>query len=181
MGKTAIEIISDFLKLDADTSVGTGARDQEIRDVEERLGFELPQDYKEFLAQFGYVQVVGWHCYGIDLEEPRAFHSVDRTLYERSQLDLWRTRTTRRHQAEMVAFYESWPSDCVILCGDARPVVLFSVDSHRSGQVAQLVQQVRGEGYRWQPIQWWPSFTAWLQYEYDEFVEMLDDEADLKE
>jgi hypothetical protein len=155
--------------LDPDHEFGLGVSDAQITELERQLTVVVPPDYRQFLATFGCFQIRGAAYFGIDLSEGQYADTARRTLFMRANLDLWRTRVTRRHQQEMIAFYESWPLDALILKEDwnSNPIVLYSPSSTRRGQVAHIVQQVRGEGYLWKPIAWWPTFSHWLQSELD--------------
>jgi hypothetical protein len=66
---------------------GEGATDQEINNAELRIG-ALPDEYRSFLADFGWLAVRQYEIYGLGSDVPRHLNLVHMTLDERSNYGL---------------------------------------------------------------------------------------------
>jgi len=55
----------DLLKEHSSDNLGNGTSEDEIKNLEESLNIQLPQEYKDFLIEIGYAEIFGDEIYSI--------------------------------------------------------------------------------------------------------------------
>jgi cell wall assembly regulator SMI1 len=64
--------------------VGTGASDDEIRNAEDLLGIQLPDDYEAFLHTYGWARLMYDEFYGVGRAVPKHLDLIANTMRERA-------------------------------------------------------------------------------------------------